>query len=262
MTCIELMPANAQALRDQRHSVSERDFLTMQPSPLMDRVVMNPPFARQADIKHVLHALRFLRDGGRLVSVMSASVTFRENRLTQDFRALVSSRSGSIEELPEGAFQVIWNDGAHGNRDYPRMTERMTLSEYRQHVGVSKRIGAAFTGWKGGLVKTQCHPARRNCFGMTSSERPNPLRDATCTWATVWTCCAPPDASVDSVVTDPPYGLSFMGQALGLRRRALRFGRSACRVLKTGGICSRSPVPARSTDGRAHRGRGLWRSGT
>ena len=104
-TCIELMPANAQALRDQRHSVSERDFLTMQPSPLMDRVVMNPPFARQADIKHVLHALRFLRDGGRLVSVMSASVTFRENRLTQDFRALVSSRSGSIEELPEGAFK-------------------------------------------------------------------------------------------------------------------------------------------------------------
>lgn len=105
VTCIELMPANAQALRDQRHSVSERDFLTMQPSPLMDRVVMNPPFARQADIKHVLHALRFLRDGGRLVSVMSASVTFRENRLTQDFRALVSSRSGSIEELPEGAFK-------------------------------------------------------------------------------------------------------------------------------------------------------------
>ena len=33
VTCIELMPANAQALRDQRHSVSERDFLTMQPSP-------------------------------------------------------------------------------------------------------------------------------------------------------------------------------------------------------------------------------------
>ena len=105
MTCIELMPANAQALRDQRHSVSERDFLTMQPSPLMDRVVMDPPFARQADIKHVLHALRFLRDGGRLVSVMSASVTFRENTLTRDFRALVSSRSGSIEELPEGAFK-------------------------------------------------------------------------------------------------------------------------------------------------------------
>ncbi len=105
VTCIELMPANVRALRDQGHSVSERDFLTMLPSPLMDRVVMNPPFARQADIKHVLHALQFLCDGGRLVSVMSASVTFRDNTLTQDFRALVSSRSGSIEELPEGAFK-------------------------------------------------------------------------------------------------------------------------------------------------------------
>ena len=95
------MPANAQALRDQRYSVSERDFLTMQPSPLMDRVVMNPLFASTSRHQARLHALRFLRDGGRLVSVMSASVTFRENRLTQDFRALVSSRSGSIEELPK-----------------------------------------------------------------------------------------------------------------------------------------------------------------
>ena len=30
--------------------------------------------------------------------------------------------------------------GQLDNRDYPRMTERMTLSEYRQHVGVSRSI--------------------------------------------------------------------------------------------------------------------------
>ena len=40
-----------------------------------------------------------------LVSVMAAGVTFRDNRLTQDFRDLVRSRGGDIEALPDGAFK-------------------------------------------------------------------------------------------------------------------------------------------------------------
>lgn len=34
-----------------------------------DRVLMNPPFERGADIKHVQHALRFLKPGGVLVGI-------------------------------------------------------------------------------------------------------------------------------------------------------------------------------------------------
>jgi type I restriction-modification system DNA methylase subunit len=88
------------------------DFLAVSPDTpnfggnLFDRVVMNPPFSRQADIRHVLHAFRFLRAGGRLVSVMSASVQFRENRLTTDFRKFVSDHKGRIESTPQGSFAV------------------------------------------------------------------------------------------------------------------------------------------------------------
>jgi len=70
-----------------------------------DRVVMNPPFSKQQDIKHVLHALKFLKPGGRLVSVMSASVTFRQNKLTAEFRQLVEDRGGMIEPNPDDAFK-------------------------------------------------------------------------------------------------------------------------------------------------------------
>lgn len=66
---------------------------------------MNPPFGRQADIKHVSHALKFLKPGGLLVSVMASSVTFRSNKLTTDFRQLIVDRGGHIKELPEGAFK-------------------------------------------------------------------------------------------------------------------------------------------------------------
>ncbi len=81
------------------------DFLTTEPNPVYDRVVMNPPFMKQADIKHVTHALKFLKPDGVLVAVMSAGVIFRSNRLPVEFRQMVESRGGYFEELPDGAFK-------------------------------------------------------------------------------------------------------------------------------------------------------------
>ncbi len=105
--CIELMEENHQALlRAGLMKVTTADFLSVTPEPKYDRVVMNPPFAKQQDIKHVLHALKFLKPDGLLVSVMASSVTFRDNKLTQDFRDLIRERGGDIEALPEAAFKA------------------------------------------------------------------------------------------------------------------------------------------------------------
>jgi predicted RNA methylase len=87
-----------------------RDFLTVPPEPVFDRVIMNPPFARQADIDHVLHAAKFLRPSGRLAAITSASVAFRTNRKTEDFRAFVAARGGTIEALPTGSFRESGTD--------------------------------------------------------------------------------------------------------------------------------------------------------
>ncbi len=105
--CYELMEANFRELEKtgQFRKVINADFLTVAPFPEYDRICMNPPFAKQADIKHVTHALKFLKPGGKLVSVMASSVGFRENRLTNEFRDLIAERGGRIEALPEGAFK-------------------------------------------------------------------------------------------------------------------------------------------------------------
>lgn len=107
--CYEIQQGNAFMLAmtspvDLGRTVTA-DFLTIAPEPVYERVVMNPPFAKQADIKHVTHALKFLKPDGLLVSVMSASVTFRDNKLTQDFRDLIRSRGGDIEAIEDGAFK-------------------------------------------------------------------------------------------------------------------------------------------------------------
>lgn len=105
--CVEFMDANFEALINgmKLRSVRHADFLTLEASEKYDRVVMNPPFEKQADIRHVLHALTFLKDGGRLVSIMGAGVAFRTNRLTTEFRDLVAEHGGSIEPNPEGSFK-------------------------------------------------------------------------------------------------------------------------------------------------------------
>lgn len=106
--CVELLEENAGAIKESGFaaSLTVGDFLELTPAPSYPRVLMNPPFAWQADIRHVLHAHRFLAPGGLLVSVMSNAVTFRTNTLTAGFRALVEECGGEIRPLPAGSFTV------------------------------------------------------------------------------------------------------------------------------------------------------------
>ena len=108
VSCIDI---NEDAMRKIPHGYARNtyvgNFLGVQPDNFkpFDRVVMNPPFARQADIDHVMHALRFLKVGGILTAIMSAGVEFREDRKAKDFRNLiVPFERGTIERLPQNSF--------------------------------------------------------------------------------------------------------------------------------------------------------------
>ena len=107
LACIELDVDRAAELRRQRlgGSIQEGDFLEIEPRPYFDRIVMNPPFSRQQDIRHVLHALRFLKPGGRLVAVMSGSAENPQGRLGDHFSATLARLGGTIERLPAGSFK-------------------------------------------------------------------------------------------------------------------------------------------------------------
>lgn len=103
--CFEQDPGYAAVLTDigVARSVTVADFLTAPAEPRYDRVVMNPPFTRQADVAHVQHALGFLKPNGLLVAVMSHATTFQKGAAAS-FRALVEARGGQVEALPDGAF--------------------------------------------------------------------------------------------------------------------------------------------------------------
>lgn len=109
--CVEIQPALAADLRASGRfgKVYTADFLKLSPSTtgLYDRVVMNPPFDRERDIDHVLHALKFLKPGGTLTAVMSAGTEFRNTKKSIAFRKLMDGMRASWRDLPTGSFSSV-----------------------------------------------------------------------------------------------------------------------------------------------------------
>lgn len=105
--CVEIDDKRAAALSETGlyEAVVHEDFLLRRGTPRYDRVLMNPPFAKRADVHHVFHAIGFLKPAGRLVAIMSAGVLFRSDPLTVDFRDMVASHGGMVEELPPESFK-------------------------------------------------------------------------------------------------------------------------------------------------------------
>lgn len=70
LVAVEIDHAMAQLLRGRfAGQVLAADFLELTDLGQFDRIVMNPPFARGTDIRHIEHARKMLKPGGRLVAI-------------------------------------------------------------------------------------------------------------------------------------------------------------------------------------------------
>lgn len=72
-------------------------------------IVMNPPWGKEygtaEDARHILHCYEnFLADDGQLISIVSASAAFNQNKDYAKFREFVDER-GYFVDVPQGAFK-------------------------------------------------------------------------------------------------------------------------------------------------------------
>lgn len=105
--CFELNRKLAGLLKLKGYYVGGDDFLAdEQVACIYDRILMNPPFEKQADIDHVRKAFSVLKPHGILVSVMAPGFEFRQDRKSQDFRQWLVEAGGEWEDLPEGSFKA------------------------------------------------------------------------------------------------------------------------------------------------------------
>lgn len=102
VVAVEINAALGGRLDADRRAVVIGDFLQCTPETLwgsFDRILMNPPFANADDIKHIRHALRFLKPGGKLVAICANGP-----RQNAQLRPLVEQHGGEWENLPPDTF--------------------------------------------------------------------------------------------------------------------------------------------------------------
>ncbi|EUB97263.1 Methyltransferase domain containing protein [Rhizobium sp. CF080] len=108
--CIEIQPHLIPDLKARKLGrVFNADFISIEPETtgLYDLVVMNPPFDRERDIDHVVHALKFLKPDGKLIAIMSAGTEFRQTHKSVAFRQLMEDMGARWEDLPPNSFSSV-----------------------------------------------------------------------------------------------------------------------------------------------------------
>lgn len=93
--------------RAKGHNVLTANFLECPAKPEFDFVLMNPPFYGRHYVKHVRHALKFLRAGGALVSILPATAWYDHGELKGEWRDLpVGSFSEAGTNVPTGLLKI------------------------------------------------------------------------------------------------------------------------------------------------------------
>jgi hypothetical protein len=105
---VEYHAGRAAQAKAKGHSVQCANFLECPPVAEFDVVAMNPPFYGRHYAKHVLHALKFLKPGGTLVSILPATAWYDHREFQgADWRDLpVGSFAESGTNVPTGLLKL------------------------------------------------------------------------------------------------------------------------------------------------------------
>jgi protein-L-isoaspartate O-methyltransferase len=100
VTAVEINATLAASLEQVADETICGDFLEQNGNlGTFDRIVMNPPFQNGTDIKHIQHAMKMLRPGGRLVAICANGP-----RQQATLKPLAENSGGWYEDLPAGTF--------------------------------------------------------------------------------------------------------------------------------------------------------------
>lgn len=105
LVAFEVSPPLREVIKAKGYDLTGADFMESDPTLMVDRVIMNPPFEKGQDMAHVLRAFDHLRPGGRLVAIMSPGPFYRQDAKASSFRAWFDAVGGERRDVPAGTFK-------------------------------------------------------------------------------------------------------------------------------------------------------------
>lgn len=105
--CFELMPENKEILSKKDNiQILGDDFTDYNPGPTYDKIIANPPFSSNQDIRHVRHMYDMLKDGGIISAITSKHWTFGKEKECLEFRNWLNDIGGVINHIEKGSFST------------------------------------------------------------------------------------------------------------------------------------------------------------
>lgn len=104
--CYELMPTNQKILFTNSSVIFRgADFLESNTSERYDKIIANPPFTKNQDIKHIREMYKRLSVGGKLVSIASEHYLHSSNSLETKFQEWLDAVEAIVSEVKRGEFK-------------------------------------------------------------------------------------------------------------------------------------------------------------
>jgi len=102
---VEFMEENRNFLIKEGYNVIGEDFLKVEGEEVYDKIVANPPFTKNQDIKHLYNMLKLLKSGGRVVCIMSTSWVKGSLTIHKEFRDKLKELKAQVSEIEQGEFK-------------------------------------------------------------------------------------------------------------------------------------------------------------
>lgn len=109
----ELMPENRRELAEKFGDCQDvgDDFLTAKGlTGQYDRIIANPPFTKNQDIRHIRRMYDCLNETGRMVSLCSSHFRFASDKESVDFRDWLVRVGANVMQLPKNSFRSSGTD--------------------------------------------------------------------------------------------------------------------------------------------------------
>lgn len=108
--CYELMEENrAELAKMPGARLLGDDFMEAEVG-MYDKIIANPPFTYNQDIKHVMKMWEHLSEGGQMAVIMGCHWQFASDKPSKAFRSMVESTDHDITILPKGTFRDSGTD--------------------------------------------------------------------------------------------------------------------------------------------------------
>ena len=103
--CYELMPENKEILSKKDNICILGDDFTKCDVAQYDKIIANPPFSKNQDIRHVRRMYECLNPGGVLAAITGPHWEFGSESECKDFRQWLEDNGGKKFEIKEGTFK-------------------------------------------------------------------------------------------------------------------------------------------------------------